>query len=153
MPMHGAACSHTNWHTFPKFCWFHMAQTSKGKSCQCMGLHAIPSIGILFPYCSGPCGPEKYGKSMPMCDAACSPMHWHTFPLLFWSKWPRKVGDKYANAWGCMQPHALAYLSSTVLVHMAKQSRGNYANAWGCTQPRALAYFSLYFPRTRGPDK
>ena len=58
---------------------------------------------------------------------------------------PDKYGAKYANAGGCMHPHALAYFSPAVLSHLAQKSRGKYANACGCMQPRALAYV---FPLT-----
>ena len=39
----------------------HMAQKSKGKVSQRVGLHAAPCIGILFPYWSGPPGLDKVG--------------------------------------------------------------------------------------------
>ena len=82
LPMHGGCTQpHALAYLPPTFQGNVAGQTSKGKLCQCMG-------------------------------AARNSMHWHTlFPLLFWAMWPRQVGEKYANAPGCMQPHALAYFS------------------------------------------
>ena len=60
---------------------------------------------------------------MPMDLAACSRPHWHTFHLLVWAMWPRQVGDKYANARGCMQPPALAYFSPYLSMPTRKQQK------------------------------
>jgi hypothetical protein len=70
----------------------HVAQPCRGKLCPCMWLHAATCIGILVPSFSQPRGPEQSKeKSMPMLVAACNPIHWHAFPLLFWATWPRQV--------------------------------------------------------------
>ena len=80
------------------------------------------------------------------------------FPLLVWAKWPRQVGDKYANACGCTQPRAWAYFFPYLSVQCGPESmwkahilfpihfwamwprnlREKYANACGCMQPRLL---------------
>ena len=143
MPMHVAACSPMQWHTFPLLLWATWPRQSKGKVCQCMWLHAAPCNGILFTYCYGPHGPDKLGKSMPMHVAACSHTHWHAFPRLFWAMWPRQIGENYANACGCMQP-PMHWHSFPLLVWATWPGKvgEKYANAWGCIQLHALAYFA-----------
>ena len=83
---------------------------------------------------------------MPMHVAACNPTHRHTFPPLFWATCPRKVGGKYANAWGCMQPQALAYMSPTCLGPHGPDTYGdNMPKRGGGMEPHALANFSPCF--------
>ena len=106
-----------------------------------MGLLAAPGIDILSPsFLLGNVAQNCKGKIMPMPGAAHNPMHWHTLPLLVWAMWPRKVKENYANAWGRMQPHALAYFAPTVLGHMAQKRKGKSCQCMGL--PHALAYFS-----------
>ena len=59
MPMRVVACNRPRWHTCPLLCLGHVGQTNEGKVCQCVLLRAATRIGILLPYLSGPCGPDK----------------------------------------------------------------------------------------------
>ena len=47
MPGCGVACSPTHWHTFPLRFWAMRPRRSRENVCQCLGLDAATSIGIL----------------------------------------------------------------------------------------------------------
>ena len=80
----------THWHCmqprslayFPPTVLGHMAQTSRGKVCQCMALHAAPRIGILFHIRCWATWPRTVRQNSARRAAACSPMHVHTYALL-----------------------------------------------------------------------
>ena len=74
MPMGAAACSPTHWHSVPLLFWA-MFHFSRGDK-----WHAVTHMAEI---------------SLTVLKAMC---HFSN------DTWPRKVGHKYANAWGCMQP-------------------------------------------------
>ena len=106
--------------TFPG----HVAQTNRGKYVNAW-LHAAPMHRhTVSRSCLGQVAQQGRISRMPLRVDAPSPMHCHTFPLLVWATWPNKYGGKYAHAWGCTQPHALAYASTTCLGHVAQTNKG-----------------------------
>ena len=110
----------------------------RGAACSHTNLH-------ISHYCSGPSGPDKVGANMPMHVAACNRTHWHTCPLLVWATWPNKRKGKYANACGCMQPHALAYFPILSGPCGPEQSMGKVRQCvWLHAAPR-IGRLSPYF--------
>ena len=106
---------------FPPIVLGHTAQKSRGKVCQCMGLHKAPVLAYVSPTPLGHMAQNKlrenkYANAWGLHANPCISI---LSPYFFWATWPRHIGENYVNAWR-MQPHALEYLSSTVLGHMAQ---------------------------------
>ena len=133
MPMRGGC---TRPHALAYFSWLdHLAKTGRGKIMPMPGgCTQAPCIGILSPYLFWAMWPRKVGemyanasptflghvaqrsrgKAWQCLRAACNPTRWHILSLLFWTMWPRTVGEQYANASGLHAAHALAYFSPTL---------------------------------------
>ena len=80
----------------------------EGKLCCCVRLHAATNIGIDVPTCLGEDSPRKVGQAMLMHVAARTRMHRHRFPYFSGRRAAQTSRGIYADACGCMEPHALA---------------------------------------------
>ena len=103
MPM-GWGCMqpHTLAYVSPTFLG-HMAQTSRGQVCQCMGATCTHTHWHTFPLLVWAIRPRTVGgKYANAWGPRATSTHCYTVPLLFWAMWPNTVGEsrgKYANAW------------------------------------------------------
>ena len=99
-----------HWHNFPLIVWAMWPRQVGENVCQCMGLHSAPCIGILCSlFLLGHMAQQSRGKLCQCARLHAAPRIGILSPYLSGPHGPEKVGDKSANARGCVQPHALAY--------------------------------------------
>jgi len=99
---------------------------------------------------------KNKGKGMPIREVASSPqaLAYFFFPILVWATWPSTEGEKYANACGCMQPHALAdFFPQLSPATWPRQSRGKVCQCVRLCAATCSGILFPYFSRPHGPEQ
>ena len=110
VPMRVAACSPHAWAYFLyiRF-WAMWPRTVGGKYANARGCTQPRALAYFFSLtCLGHMAQKSRGQACQCVWLHAAARIGILSPYSFWAMWPSQVGEKYANAWGCMQPHALA---------------------------------------------
>ena len=125
-----------------------------------MWLLAANRISIDFPTFLGNTSPRQVNKSTLMPVAACSHRHQHIFPYSSGRCIAQTSRQINANAFGCMQPQASAWMSVLFWAMHRPEKWGNlcrrlrqHVDACGGMQPHATAYVSLLFWAMHRPEQ